>query len=180
MAAEFLPNEIFIGNLDKSGKHNEDDLKAFFSQFGSIVKLEIKKDMNGVSKGFGFIGFDSEGAVTAVLNNHANNTLNGIWIDAKRADKRGPGAKFGKGGKEFGGKGKGKDSKGGKGKGGGKYGGGGKGYQQYSQPSYDPYGYAPAPAYGAPAPAYGGGHHYGAPPPASYGYAAPGYRQAPY
>ncbi|KAL7677226.1 hypothetical protein ACOME3_003466 [Neoechinorhynchus agilis] len=52
-------------------KSSEDSVRAYFEQFGPLSLCEIKRDYNGVSKGFGFIRFRDYKAQTRVLKeNH--------------------------------------------------------------------------------------------------------------
>jgi len=56
---------IFIKNLDKSIDNKE--LHDTFAQFGNITSAKIMSDGSGVSKGFGFVQFDSEEAATKAI-----------------------------------------------------------------------------------------------------------------
>ena len=47
---------LFIKNLDQS--INEDLLRKVFSRFGEIRKIQIVRDDEGSSRGFGFISFE--------------------------------------------------------------------------------------------------------------------------
>ncbi|KAG8515632.1 Protein boule-like, partial [Galemys pyrenaicus] len=44
-----IPNRIFVGGIDF--KTNENDLRKFFSQYGSVKEVKIVNDRAGVSKG---------------------------------------------------------------------------------------------------------------------------------
>ena len=67
---------VFVKNLDKSV-----DNKRFhdtFRRFGPILSCKLAEEPNGVSKGFGFIQFESEqNAIDAI------NTMNGRLLDGK-------------------------------------------------------------------------------------------------
>lgn len=57
---------IFVGKLPVSIQ--EDDLLAYFSQFGHIFDVSIKKDaISGYSKGFGFINCSDQSVYDAIL-----------------------------------------------------------------------------------------------------------------
>ncbi|CAK0844682.1 unnamed protein product [Prorocentrum cordatum] len=133
------PNDckIFVGGVPKGA--TEDELKAHFTYYGTVVECSMKYDDWGGFRGFAFVVFDNAASAQAVLADAANQTFKGKWIDCKNpasntGDKGGSkggdkGGKFdkGKGGGKFdkGGKGGGKFDKGGKG--GGKFDKGGKG-----------------------------------------------------
>jgi heterogeneous nuclear ribonucleoprotein A1/A3 len=60
------PKKIFVAGLPKN--ITSDDLKDYFSQFGSITECYVQKDRNsGESRGFAFVTFDSGDAVDKVL-----------------------------------------------------------------------------------------------------------------
>uniref|UniRef100_A0A8C6AHN7 RRM domain-containing protein n=1 Tax=Monodon monoceros TaxID=40151 RepID=A0A8C6AHN7_MONMO len=44
-----VPNRIFVGGIDL--KTNENDLRKFFSQYGSVKEVKIVNDRAGVPKG---------------------------------------------------------------------------------------------------------------------------------
>ncbi|NWX12640.1 BOLL protein, partial [Aegotheles bennettii] len=51
------PNCIFVGGIDF--KTNENDLRKFFAQYGSVKEVKIVNDRAGVSKRYGFITFET-------------------------------------------------------------------------------------------------------------------------
>merc|ERR1711879_947654 len=54
------PNEerkMFIGGL--AWHITEEDISQYFSQFGTIVEVLLKKDAAGASRGFGFVTFEN-------------------------------------------------------------------------------------------------------------------------
>lgn len=120
--------KIFTGGIPKTT--TEEGITAFFSQFGTVTEVLLKRDEQGESKGFAFVSFAEEAAVAHCLNNYDANEIDGKWVEVKAAAAKGDaGAKgVGKGGKDFGKSGKGYGPKGG-GKGFGK--GGGKGWAPY-------------------------------------------------
>ncbi|XP_030627925.1 protein boule-like [Chanos chanos] len=52
-----IPNRIFVGGIDN--KTNENDLRRFFSQYGTVKEVKIVIDRAGVSKGYGFVTFET-------------------------------------------------------------------------------------------------------------------------
>lgn len=73
---------IFVGALPKETTTPE-MLEEFFSQYGMVQKVELKYDAEGSFRGFAFVVFDSVVAAQGVLDNHANNFVNGKWVDCK-------------------------------------------------------------------------------------------------
>ncbi|KAL8492015.1 hypothetical protein ACS0TY_023570 [Phlomoides rotata] len=68
---------IFIKNLDKTIDNKA--LHDTFSSFGNILSCKIATDMNGQSKGYGFVQFDSEEAAQSAIDK-----LNGMLINDKQ------------------------------------------------------------------------------------------------
>ncbi|MCR5184357.1 MAG: RNA-binding protein [Opitutales bacterium] len=65
-----MDNKLFVGNL--SWETTGDDLKNYFSQFGTVESAEVMFDkFNGRSRGFGFVVMSStEEAAEAVKRTH--------------------------------------------------------------------------------------------------------------
>ncbi|NXQ91047.1 BOLL protein, partial [Nyctibius grandis] len=59
------PNRIFVGGIDV--KTNENDLRRFFAQYGSVTEVKIVNDRAGVSKGYGFITFETQEDAQKIL-----------------------------------------------------------------------------------------------------------------
>ncbi|KAM6129310.1 protein boule-like [Pterocles gutturalis] len=59
------PNRIFVGGIDF--KTNEGDLRKFFAQYGSVKEVKIVNDRAGVSKGYGFITFETQEDAQKIL-----------------------------------------------------------------------------------------------------------------
>ncbi|XP_041118654.1 protein boule-like isoform X2 [Polyodon spathula] len=53
-----IPNRIFVGGIDF--KTNENDLRKFFSHYGVVKEVKIVNDRAGVSKGYGFVTFETQ------------------------------------------------------------------------------------------------------------------------
>ncbi|XP_011302882.1 RNA-binding protein squid isoform X2 [Fopius arisanus] len=160
--------KIFVGGL--STELSDDDIKNFFSQFGTIVDVEMPFDKTkNQRKGFCFITFESEQVVNELLKT-PKQTINGKEVDVKKATPKpdgmggmrgGAGARGGRGGR---GRGRGFGAQGGWGQsnysggygyGQGSYGGGYDGYNyDYYSGGYAPYDYNDG--YG-----YGGGSYEG-------------------
>ncbi|KAM9836031.1 protein boule-like [Aulostomus maculatus] len=61
-----IPNRIFVGGMDY--RVNESDLRHAFSQHGAVKEVKIVIDRSGVSKGFGFVTFETEEDALKVLH----------------------------------------------------------------------------------------------------------------
>ncbi|KAM6332811.1 LOW QUALITY PROTEIN: protein boule-like [Podargus strigoides] len=59
------PNRIFVGGIDF--KTNEHDLRKFFTQYGSVKEVKIVNDRAGISKGYGFITFETQEDAQKIL-----------------------------------------------------------------------------------------------------------------
>ncbi|NXF31828.1 BOLL protein, partial [Nyctibius bracteatus] len=59
------PNRIFVGGIDV--KTNESDLRRFFAQYGGVKEVKIVNDRAGVSKGYGFITFETQEEAQKIL-----------------------------------------------------------------------------------------------------------------
>jgi len=53
-----VPNRIFVGGI--SANTTEGELMQLFSSYGTVKAAKIIQDRAGVSKGYGFITFESE------------------------------------------------------------------------------------------------------------------------
>lgn len=140
--------KIFVGGL--TTELSDDDIKTFFSQFGTIVDVEMPFDKTkNQRKGFCFITFESDQVANELLKT-SKQTINGKEVEVKKATPRpemggmrgigrgGRGARGGRG-RGFGGQGGWQGGYGG-GYGQGGYGGGyGGGYDGYGG-NYDYYG----------------------------------------
>ncbi|OIW16434.1 hypothetical protein TanjilG_19150 [Lupinus angustifolius] len=75
--------KIFVGGL--ASTVTESDFKNYFDQFGTITDVVVMYDHNTQRpRGFGFITYDSEGAVEKVLLKTFHE-LNGKMVEVKRA-----------------------------------------------------------------------------------------------
>ncbi|XP_068575358.1 protein boule-like isoform X2 [Cebidichthys violaceus] len=61
-----IPNRIFVGGIDY--KVNESDLRHVFSQHGAVKEVKIVIDRSGLSKGYGFVTFESQDDALKILN----------------------------------------------------------------------------------------------------------------
>ncbi|KAM4560516.1 protein boule-like [Odontesthes bonariensis] len=72
-----IPNRIFVGGIDY--KINESDLRRVFSQHGAVKEVKIVIDRSGMSKGYGFVTFETQEDVLKILND-----ANGICFKEKK------------------------------------------------------------------------------------------------
>lgn len=83
-------DRLYVGSLDKTC--SDDDLWNYFSCFGKIQELDVKRNKKGLCRGFAFITFsDSKASDSAVLKDDHN--IKGMAITVKYAEphiKKGP------------------------------------------------------------------------------------------
>ncbi|KAK2532096.1 Boll [Columba livia] len=64
------PNRIFVGGI--GFKTKESDLRKFFAQYGSVKEVKIVNDRAGVSKGYGFVTFETQEDAQKILQEAKN------------------------------------------------------------------------------------------------------------
>ncbi|XP_029304846.1 LOW QUALITY PROTEIN: protein boule-like [Cottoperca gobio] len=72
-----IPNRIFVGGIDC--KVNESDLRHVFSQHGAVKEVKIVIDRSGMSKGYGFVTFETQDDALKILHD-----TNGICFKDKK------------------------------------------------------------------------------------------------
>ncbi|NWR65376.1 BOLL protein, partial [Bucorvus abyssinicus] len=60
-----IPNCVFVGGIDF--QTNENDLRMFFAHYGTVKGVKIVNDRAGVSKGYGFITFETQEDAQMIL-----------------------------------------------------------------------------------------------------------------
>ena len=60
-----VPNRVFVGGL--SADTTEAEMETLFMNYGVVTSVKIISDRAGVSKGYGFITFDTEDQATNLL-----------------------------------------------------------------------------------------------------------------
>lgn len=63
---EYIPHRLFVGGFSPTTK--EDDLQTFFQQYGYIREVKVIRNIQGVSKGYGFVTFETEEEANLVRN----------------------------------------------------------------------------------------------------------------
>lgn len=82
--------KIFVGGL--SPDSTEADLQKYFSQFGVVTNVVVKRDaMSGRARGFGFVSFASPEAVSK-LQSVPQHIINDKRVDPKPAQPQVPGS----------------------------------------------------------------------------------------
>src|SRR3990167_8338547 len=92
-------SKIYVGNL--SYNTTEDELRDYFTQFGTIEDIKLIIDFNtGRSKGFGFITFASAQESEAAVNASNGVDMGGrkLKVNIARDDNRRTGGGAGMGG----------------------------------------------------------------------------------
>ncbi|KAJ4879476.1 Glycine-rich RNA-binding protein 6 [Raphanus sativus] len=98
------PSKLFVGGL--SPTTDVDILKQVFGKFGKIVDVVVVSDREtGVSKGFGFVTYDSIDAANKAMQQMNDQELDGRIIGVNPADSGGGGGGFGRRGGYGGGRG---------------------------------------------------------------------------
>ncbi|NXU10920.1 BOLL protein, partial [Pardalotus punctatus] len=64
------PNRIFVGGI--GFETDENDLKKFFAQYGSVTEVKIISDRAGVPKGYGFVTFETQEEAQKILQDAKN------------------------------------------------------------------------------------------------------------
>jgi len=78
--------KLFLGGL--SWDTTEEDLQDYFGQFGNVSSVSIKYNAaTGNPRGFGFITFDNDESINAVLNSGPHSVKNKI-IDPRKAKSK--------------------------------------------------------------------------------------------
>ncbi|CAI0456287.1 unnamed protein product [Linum tenue] len=86
---DFKTKKIFVGGIPSAV--TEDDLKEFFSQFGSIAEHQILRDHStNRSRGFGFVTFEEEDAVDELLTKGNRLEFAGTQVEIKKAEPKKP------------------------------------------------------------------------------------------
>ena len=78
---------IYVGNLSYSV--NDEDIRAAFSEFGTVDSVDIIIDRStGRSKGFGFVGMSNDAEAKAAIEGLNNKDLDGRSMNVNEARPR--------------------------------------------------------------------------------------------
>jgi len=83
--SNFEMNKVFVGGLPSTA--TEDSIRTFFSRYGNILEVQLKKDDSGKPRGFGFVIYDSVDSACAAIANYAQNIIDEKWVEVKQAEK---------------------------------------------------------------------------------------------
>jgi len=83
LRTSFESNKVFVGHLPKNC--GEEAVLQYFSNFGTVTEVLVKRDPAGQTRGFCFVSFDKPDPVCTLISNHASNNIHGHWIDVKPA-----------------------------------------------------------------------------------------------
>jgi len=73
--------QIFIGGVPIDCA--DETIAEYFSKWGEVARIEMK-----TGKGFGFVTFTSPEPIDSIMANHDSHTINGKFVDCKRAENR--------------------------------------------------------------------------------------------
>ncbi|ORM39947.1 Ubiquitin carboxyl-terminal hydrolase 7 [Babesia sp. Xinjiang] len=80
-----MKRKIFVGGISKG--LSEQMLEDYFSRFGAIDRVTIMRQIDGSSRGFGFIIFSSDGSTEKVLESPSH-FVYGSKVDVRAAESR--------------------------------------------------------------------------------------------
>eukprot|EP00932_Pfiesteria_piscicida_P008283 SRR837773.18646.p1 GENE.SRR837773.18646~~SRR837773.18646.p1 ORF type:complete len:291 (+),score=81.88 SRR837773.18646:67-873(+) len=75
------PKKVFVGALPQSP--NEDTIREYFAQFGTVTDLKMVKDNQGTSRGYCFVTFEDEAVAKTVIEANGQHSLDGQTLDVK-------------------------------------------------------------------------------------------------
>eukprot|EP00921_Rhytidocystis_pertsovi_P023141 GHVQ01036889.1.p1 GENE.GHVQ01036889.1~~GHVQ01036889.1.p1 ORF type:complete len:619 (-),score=168.11 GHVQ01036889.1:1405-3261(-) len=81
-----LKRKLFMGGINPAV--NEDALDTYFKQFGDIEKVTIMRDLEGKSRGFGFVVYVDENTVKEVLKKSIHQVDKETKIEVRAAEAR--------------------------------------------------------------------------------------------
>ncbi|XP_057472470.1 LOW QUALITY PROTEIN: uncharacterized protein LOC130761041 [Actinidia eriantha] len=85
--------KIFVGGVPTS--LTEDELKEYFSSYGSVAEYQIMIDRDtGRSRGFGFVTFENEDTVERIFSDGRTHELGGKQVEIKKAVPKRAGGDF--------------------------------------------------------------------------------------
>jgi len=77
---------IYVKNIDLD--YTEEDFKGLFVPYGAITSIYLEKDVEGKSKGFGFVNYESHEAAVKAVEELNDKEINGQKIYVGRAQKK--------------------------------------------------------------------------------------------
>jgi len=84
-----LKRKVFIGGINPA--LNEEDLEPYFKAFGDVEKVTVMRDLEGNSRGFGFVVFVDEDSCRKVVDQGVHFIDNENKVECRQAEARGRG-----------------------------------------------------------------------------------------
>ena len=78
--------KLFVGGLPKMA--DESVIAAYFCNFGAVLGVDLRRDPEGVSRGFAFVTFEDHEGVRTALNCYDQHCIGGKWIEVKTYSER--------------------------------------------------------------------------------------------
>ena len=73
MKGKIVNNKLYVGNLEYS--ITDEDLEKLFSSEGSVTSVKVIRDMEGNSKGFGFVEMETEQEAAKAIDKYNKSIL---------------------------------------------------------------------------------------------------------
>ena len=87
VAPYYKTKKMFVGGLPPDV--TDESFRTFFESFGEVEDSVVILDKDtGRPRGFGFVTFTSEDTADKVLENYERNSINGKWVECKKATPR--------------------------------------------------------------------------------------------
>ena len=80
-------HQVFVGGLNRNT--TDDAVRGFFSAYGEVIKVDVRRLPNGQSRGFAFVTFKTTDPVQKLIGNTLE--LDGRTIEVKPAVRNVPG-----------------------------------------------------------------------------------------
>lgn len=87
-----MNNKVFVGGL--SWNTDEETLKNFFAQCGSVTEVKVVRMPDGRSKGFGFVTYETNEQAANAIAKLSNTELDGRTIRVSTASEGGSKSKL--------------------------------------------------------------------------------------
>eukprot|EP00927_Polykrikos_kofoidii_P021811 TRINITY_DN20544_c0_g1_i2.p2 TRINITY_DN20544_c0_g1~~TRINITY_DN20544_c0_g1_i2.p2 ORF type:complete len:596 (-),score=76.35 TRINITY_DN20544_c0_g1_i2:2604-4391(-) len=75
---------LFVGGLKKDT--NDEKLRQHFSQYGEVTRADVIRNVDGTSRGFGFVKFVTEEEIDRCMKAKFDHILDGQWVNVKVSD----------------------------------------------------------------------------------------------
>jgi len=75
---------LFVGGLRKDT--DDDKLREHFAKYGEVTRADVIRNVDGTSRGFGFVKFASDAAIERCIEAKFEHILDGQWVNVKVSD----------------------------------------------------------------------------------------------